>query len=71
MKLKTGCSDNCDSWIKGKYPDYTEDKALFVLWDGNRRFILTPEKGKEKLKYLSEGKRSGIWLCSFSSDNDT
>jgi len=55
-KLKTGCNDNCDSWIHEIYPDYTEDKASLYYGNVIEDLFLTPEERQREIERLTEGK---------------
>lgn len=59
-KLKTGCTDNCDSWINGIYPDYTEDKASLYYGKVIEDLFLTPEERQREIERLTEGKDPGF-----------
>ena len=53
-KLKMGCGDNCDSWINGIYPDYTEDKASLLYGKVIEDLFLTSKDKKLQRKSLKE-----------------
>ncbi len=59
-KLKTGCNDNCDSWINEIYPDYTEDKASLFYGKVIEDLFLTPEERQREIERLTEGKDPGF-----------
>lgn len=59
-KLKMGCIDDCDSWVKGIYPEYNEDKASLLYGKVIEDLFLTPEERQREIERLTEGKDPGF-----------